>query len=149
MICPNCKKTEEQLQKEGKLKVVQGYAQCADCHGDLEHATVVRRIENHEIVRFECGDCGHDFAYHLAFVGKKPDMCPKCQSRDKLEEIHIEESEHVLVECVDCGYRECIEGKPEDGSLWAPNGHCPACKRRMYPIQIVDGELVVWDERRE
>ena len=40
-ICQKCRKSRAQLAKEGKLNLVQGYEQCADCHSDLEHASVV------------------------------------------------------------------------------------------------------------
>lgn len=42
-ICQTCRKTRAQLVKEGKLNLVQGYEQCADCHADLEHESVVER----------------------------------------------------------------------------------------------------------
>ena len=42
-MCGKCKKTREQLIEENKLNLVQGYEQCADCHGDLEHQSVIER----------------------------------------------------------------------------------------------------------
>ena len=42
-ICPTCRKTREHLVEEGKLNLVQGYEQCADCFADLEYESVVLR----------------------------------------------------------------------------------------------------------
>ena len=42
--CPKCLRRMEDLEKEGKLKHVQGYAQCGYCGGDLEAESVVSRI---------------------------------------------------------------------------------------------------------
>jgi len=39
-ICGKCRKSREQLIEENKLNLVQGYEQCADCHGDLDHKSV-------------------------------------------------------------------------------------------------------------
>lgn len=47
-MCQKCKKTRAQLVEEGKLNLVQGYEQCADCHGDLEHSSVVKISEQME-----------------------------------------------------------------------------------------------------
>lgn len=42
-ICKKCRRTRQQLKEDGRLNLVQGYEQCADCHGDLEHESVVER----------------------------------------------------------------------------------------------------------
>ena len=39
-ICGKCRKSRDQLIEEGKLNLVQGYEQCADCGGDLDHKSV-------------------------------------------------------------------------------------------------------------
>jgi len=41
-MCGGCRKTREQLIKENKLNLVQGYEQCADCGGDLDHESVFK-----------------------------------------------------------------------------------------------------------
>ena len=43
MICQTCYRTEDVLRALDKLRHVQGYAQCADCGGDLEYESVVVR----------------------------------------------------------------------------------------------------------
>jgi len=42
-ICQTCRKSREQLSKENKLILVDGYEQCADCGSDLEYDSVVLR----------------------------------------------------------------------------------------------------------
>ena len=44
-ICQRCLKTYTELEAEGKLRFVQGYAQCSDCGTDLEARSVVQRRE--------------------------------------------------------------------------------------------------------
>jgi len=34
-LCPDCKKTRGLLRSQGKITVVQGNEQCADCHADI------------------------------------------------------------------------------------------------------------------
>jgi len=50
-ICPRCKRTREELVKEGKLNLVQGYEQCGYDRADLEAASVVLRIDIREEAR--------------------------------------------------------------------------------------------------
>jgi len=41
-MCGKCRKSREQLIKENKLNLVQGYEQCAVCRGDLDHESVFK-----------------------------------------------------------------------------------------------------------
>tara|TARA_Y100000310_G_scaffold182299_1_gene182385 strand:+ start:281 stop:754 length:474 start_codon:yes stop_codon:yes gene_type:complete len=42
-ICQKCHKSLAILKALGKLRVLDGYHQCSDCHSDLEHESVVVR----------------------------------------------------------------------------------------------------------
>ena len=42
-ICQKCYKSFDDLKKIGKLKFVDGYYQCENCHSDLEYESVVLR----------------------------------------------------------------------------------------------------------
>jgi hypothetical protein len=44
-LCPTCKKTWGLLRSKGKIIVVQGYEQCADCHADICSAGEVKARE--------------------------------------------------------------------------------------------------------
>jgi len=44
-ICQTCRRTREQLVKENKLNLVQGYEQCGYDNADLEHESVVLRSD--------------------------------------------------------------------------------------------------------
>ncbi len=50
-LCPTCKKTRGLLRSQGKIIVVQGYEQCADCHADICSAGEVygRQIRQKDI----------------------------------------------------------------------------------------------------
>jgi hypothetical protein len=43
LTCQTCHRSAEILRALGKYKVVQGYAQCTICNGDLENESVVIR----------------------------------------------------------------------------------------------------------
>ena len=42
--CPKCNKTLGQLRAKGKIIIVQGYQQCADCHADIDCALEKPRV---------------------------------------------------------------------------------------------------------
>jgi len=43
LVCQKCYKSQDVLEALGKLRYVQGYAQCRDCGSDLESESVVIR----------------------------------------------------------------------------------------------------------
>jgi len=143
-ICPDCERTMTELEKLGKVKYVQGYAQCADCGGDLDDKSVVMRTKNEESALFECEDCHLEFAWCLIFAGSKPSACPRC-SRRNISRKKLSREEHLMVECDECGRRKAVKPRIWRNSLWTPREECE-CGHRMFPMKVMVGELIISEE---
>jgi len=145
MMCPNCEKTAEQLEAEGKLRYVQGYAQCGHCYADLDYDSVVKRTKNEELRRYHCSNCGCEFAWHLVFVSQGAEKCPRCQSKD-IKEVAATKDEDILVACLKCDNQRAVRATLWKGSLWLVSGRCDLCQGEMHPMEVMEGELAVFDE---
>jgi len=98
-ICQTCRRTREQLVKENKLNLVQGYEQCGYDRADLEHESVVLRddllkeaskkaIENDDVIIFPITDRSRAMAKALNIESREdrvPNIhkyLPKCYQKE-------------------------------------------------------------------
>ena len=146
-VCPNCKRTMDTLEADGKLRNVQGYAQCADCHADLEHEDVVKRSENYEMRQYGCLDCRYRFAWHMVFVGVEPRNCPRCGSA-KVQRVSFGDCRHISLTCSNCGESVVAQGSLDGASsLWVGRRRCGKCGSPLSPKHVLVNELFVADEK--